>query len=326
MKMTPLYPLKFEPILVSKVWGGRRLAQWGKKLPQDQKIGESWEVSDRRGARSIIANGPLRGHTLHELVIKRGPELLGEEVARNFPDRFPLLIKLIHARRDLSIQVHPDSEKARLFSGEPNGKTEAWYILEARPNARMIYGLKRSVTKEQLEKAIEENRVPQVARRVSVQKGDCLFVKPGTVHTIGAGILLAEVQENSDTTYRLFDWQRKQTKKRKLHIKESLGSIDFADQQPLVKRANAASHRKLACCEHFCMELHHGHFESSIEQFQGITVVAGRGKILYGDKLKETCPIRRGETLVIPASLKRYAVTGGDQLELLLWGSNRMPR
>jgi len=324
MKYTPLYPLKFTPILKPKVWGGRRLAAWGKTLGKGERIGESWELADRPGARSVVANGPLAGRTLHALLRTRRVELLGAGLAARFTGGFPLLVKLIHAREDLSIQVHPDDAAARRFSGQQHGKAEAWYVLETRPGASVIVGLKRGVTQRQLARAMRDRCVAELAHRVSVGPGDALFVRPGTVHAIGAGIVLAEVQENSDLTYRLYDWDRAGKRPRLLHIREALGSIDFNAPPPRVPRAAAARRRKLAQCDQFTLQWRRGPFEERVAAFRGLCVARGRGRILYGDGFSESCHVRRGDTVLIPASVGRYRVEAGAALETLLWGSGSL--
>jgi mannose-6-phosphate isomerase len=208
----PTYPLKLVPRLLEKPWGGRRIETvLGRKLPRAGPFGESWEVYDREGVSSEVANGPLAGKRLAEL---RGPE------------PFPLLVKLLDATDTLSIQVHPDAEAAARLGAEP--KTECWFVLHADPGAKIWRGLREGCTREDLEAAIARNDVESCLHAVSVAAGDTVFVPAGTVHTIGAGVLLAEVQQNSDTTYRLHDWGRG----RELHVPEALASIRFGPKSP----------------------------------------------------------------------------------------------
>src|SRR5882672_1179291 len=226
-----LYPLTFHPIFKERVWGGRKLENlYQKRLPPGVPIGESWEISDRPGDVSVIANGPLAGKDLHWLVQNRGPELLG--AARLEQGRFPLLIKILDAQEKLSLQVHPPREKALELGGEP--KTEMWYVTDAEPGAELYVGLKKGVTRQEFEEKIPAGRVADCFHRLSVRRGDAMFLPSGRVHALGAGLVLFEVQQNSDTTYRVFDWNRAglDGKPRELHLAQSLASVDFNDFEP----------------------------------------------------------------------------------------------
>lgn len=229
--MTALYPLTFQPIFKERVWGGRALERLYKKnLPPKVPIGESWEISDRPGDVSVIANGSLAGKDLHWLMANHERELLGESKSAN--GRFPLLIKILDAREKLSLQVHPPAHKAAELRGEP--KTEAWYIADATSDAELYVGLKHGVTRGHFEKKITAGEVAECFHRVPVKAGDTMFLPSGRVHAIGAGLVIFEIQQNSDTTYRVFDWNRMglDSKPRELHISESLASIDFNDFEP----------------------------------------------------------------------------------------------
>lgn len=233
-----LYPLTFQPIFKERVWGGRKLqALYQKPLPPTVPIGESWEISDRPGDVSVIANGPLAGKDLHWLMQNHGPELLGG--AKTQAGRFPLLVKLLDARDKLSLQVHPPAQKAAQLGGDP--KTEMWYIADAAPDAELYVGLKRGVTRAEFEQKVRSGTVADCFHRVSVQPGDAMFLPSGRVHAIGAGLVIFEIQQNSDTTYRVFDWNRVglDGKPRQMHVAESLASIDFNDfEPPLVSRSS----------------------------------------------------------------------------------------
>ena len=227
-----LYPFTFHPLFKERVWGGRRLAAlYGKDLPPGVPIGESWEISDRPDDESVIANGPLAGRSLRWLMESHGPELLGAaSPARD--GRFPILCKILDAREMLSLQVHPPAHKARELRGDP--KTEMWHIVDAAPGAELFVGLKRGVTREMFEARIASGEVAGCFHRIPVSRGDTMFLPSGRVHAIGAGLVIFEIQQNSDTTYRVFDWNRKglDGKPRELHIAESLASIDFEDVEP----------------------------------------------------------------------------------------------
>lgn len=225
------YPLTFKPIFKERVWGGRNLEQlYHKPLPQGAPIGESWEISDRPGDVSVIANGPLAGRDLHWLMTHHREELLG--AVRPEQGRFPWLVKILDAKDKLSLQVHPPARKAAELGGDP--KTEMWYIAGAAPDAALYVGLRHGVTRAEFEEKIRTGAVAECFHRVPVKRGDAMFLPSGRVHAIGAGLVIFEIQQNSDTTYRVFDWNRKglDGKARELHVAESLASIDFEDFEP----------------------------------------------------------------------------------------------
>ncbi len=230
-----LYPLTFQPIFKERVWGGRKLEQrYHKPLPPAVPIGESWEISDRPGDVSVIANGPLSGKDLHWLVENHQTDLLGSVKLED--ERFPLLIKILDAREKLSLQVHPPPEKAAELGGDP--KTEMWYIAQAEPEAELYVGLRRRVTREEFERRLQAGHVADCFHRLRVREGDAMFLPSGRVHAIGAGLVIFEIQQNSDTTYRVFDWGRVglDGKPRELHVSQSLASIAFDDFEPLLIR------------------------------------------------------------------------------------------
>ena len=224
------------------MWGGRRLeSEFGKKLPANARIGESWEIVDRPEAQSVVANGPLKGKTLHELWTQdrqprknRGSRSISESVFGNVPDgdRFPLLAKLLDARERLSLQVHPPEDVAKILGGEP--KTEFWYVAAADPDAELFVGLREPMTREQFKRALDKGTVEDCVHKIRVKAGDAMFLPAGRFHAVGAGNLLVEIQQNSDTTYRVFDWNRSDNSgtPRQLHVDEALQSIDFNDAAP----------------------------------------------------------------------------------------------
>jgi mannose-6-phosphate isomerase len=223
-------PLAFEPIFMERIWGGRRLeSEFRKRLPAAMDIGESWEIVDREEAQSVVRHGPFRDRTLHELWTHDREAIFG-----NVPDssRFPLLIKLLDAHEKLSLQVHPPAKTASSLGGEP--KTEFWYVASAIPGARLFVGLQRPVARDEFERAVRSGSVAELVHTIPVKTGDAMFLPAGRFHAVGGGNLLVEVQQNSDTTYRVFDWNRvaDNNKPRQLHVSQALQSIDFTDVAP----------------------------------------------------------------------------------------------
>ena len=245
-------PIVFEPLFMERVWGGRRLESlYGKRLPPAVRIGESWEMVDRDEAQSVVHNGPLRGVTLHELWSQRRWEIFGKNFASHPSRRFPLLLKLLDCQERLSVQVHPPAAIAGQLGGEP--KTEMWYVADAEPVAEIFAGLERGVTRENFEGALHSGRVADRIHRIATKRGDAIFIPSGRIHAIGAGNVIFEVQQNSDTTYRVFDWNRTglDGKPRAMHVAESMQSIDFNDFEPPL----ATPRGELVCeCEFFRVE------------------------------------------------------------------------
>jgi len=224
-------PLTFEPIFMERIWGGRKLAElFGKKLPPNKSIGESWEIVDRPEAQSVVSNGPLKGKTLHELWSQHRKEVFGD-----VPEapRFPLLIKLLDAQEKLSLQVHPPEKIAAKLGGEP--KTEFWYIASAEPDAELFVGFRKSITRDQFGKSLRDGAAAADVHTIRVKSGDVMFLPAGRIHAVGAGNVLVEIQQNSDTTYRVFDWNRVDQstgKTRQLHVDQALECIDYDDVAP----------------------------------------------------------------------------------------------
>jgi len=224
-------PLTFQPIFIERMWGGRRLEfEFHKKLPAQKRIGESWEIVDRPEAQSVVAVGSLCGKPLHELWTQEREEIFGD--VQDTP-RFPLLIKILDAQEKLSLQVHPPENVASKLGGEP--KSEFWYVAAANPDAEVFVGFREPITRDMFEERLRDGTVVDYIHKIAVQAGDAVFLPAGRVHAIGAGNLLVEIQQNSDTTYRVFDWNRIDPAtgtKRDLHIEQAIQCIDFADVQP----------------------------------------------------------------------------------------------
>ena len=307
-----LYPFIFQPILKERVWGGRELERlYAKPLPPGRPIGESWEISDRPGDASVIANSPLAGKTLRWLMENHAAEILGDAKPAA-EGRFPLLCKILDAREKLSLQVHPPAAKAAELKGEP--KTEMWFIADAATDSSLYVGLKRGVTRVEFEKKISDGSVADCFHRIPVKAGDAMFLPSGRVHAIGDGLVIFEIQQNSDTTYRVFDWNRVglDGKPRELHVAQSLASIDFNDFEPklVAPKFNQAPKFKyrhlvqdpLFNVQELVFETA-GSFVLAGQLLRIIAVVKGAATILDGES-KFSVELRPGQFGLIPASLK----------------------
>lgn len=312
-----LYPLKFQPIFKERVWGARNIERlYRKQLPPRVPIGESWEITDRPGDVSVIANGAFMGRDLHWLMENHARELLGNASALN--GRFPLLIKILDAQDKLSLQVHPPAAKAAELKGEP--KTEMWFITEAQPDAALFVGLRRGVTRGEFERRINDGTVEECFQRLTVKAGDAMFLPSGRVHAIGAGNVIFEIQQNSDTTYRVFDWNRVglDGQPRELHVPQSLASIDFNDFEPALEPRTSvqrgdANVRTVSKCPLFTVEQiglatgKHVSLASKTMHILGvvsgdITVESGAGNLA----------LRAGEFCLVPASVEAKVKAGAD--------------
>jgi mannose-6-phosphate isomerase len=254
--MNPWYPLRFRPLFRRYMWGGRRLqTMLGKPIGQED-CAESWEIVDHGADQSVVVNGPLAGWTLHQLIVRHGPELLGQHYPQS---RFPLLLKLLDCHRDLSVQVHPNDQQAALLTPPDMGKTEAWVVLHADPGSRIYAGLKSGVDRRTLQQGLETGRVTDCLHWFSPQVGDCVFIPAGTVHALGAGLVVAEIQQASDTTFRLYDWDRigPDGQPRPLHIQQALDVINYkmGPVRPKVPQSQEGiTSERLVQCDQFILE------------------------------------------------------------------------
>lgn len=328
------HPLVLTPILMPKVWGGQKLAKMGKSLPSSGGIGESWELADLpataasggggQAARSVIASGPLAGRTLHDAATAWGADLLGRTIPTPGGD-FPLLVKYLDAREHLSVQVHPSPAYAAAHP-EAHLKTESWYILDAEPGAELFVGLKPGVTRDGLARAIEDGTVPSVLRTRPAVVGECHTLPSGTVHALGAGILIAEIQMPSDTTYRLYDWTKEYNRPvRETHIEQALACASF--EEPPVARAASGERSVVAetpaytvrCLRASCraVAMNEGG-DGSGPLVVMVTRTMGASISSRGGRFEEVM-VQKGQTVVIPATLAADAVLrAGPDTEALV--------
>ncbi len=319
--MPGISPLRFRPIYQTRVWGGRRFESLlGRQLPDNRPYGESWELCDRPEAQSTVASGPFAGSTLHDLWTSHREEIFGARHRDHPAKQFPILLKILDCSDVLSLQVHPPAAIAPALGGEP--KTEMWFVAHAEPDALIYAGLRRGATRAGFQAALNDGTVAKLVHSVKPHAGEFMFVASGRIHALGAGLLVYEIQQNSDTTYRVFDWNRVglDGKPRTLHVAESLQCIDFDDFEPAMQtpspegamvecRYFATRHAVLAAGEP-------GSIEAPDNDFLCLAIVRGAGT-LSGDE------IRGGDFLLIPGGLgKSTIVAGSDGVE---WLDIRLP-
>lgn len=316
-----LYPLKFKEIYKNYIWGGEGFERLGKIVPNNFAA-ESWEIACHKDGMSVVANGYLRGRKLNELISELKYDLVGNRVALS-KDTFPLLVKLINAKDRLSVQVHPDDAYAYSHEGE-QGKNEAWVILYAQDNAELIVGLKQGITKEEFKTAIENSEIISCLNRIKVQAGDIINIPEGLVHAIGKGIMLAEIQQNSNTTYRIFDYNRldDEGNLRALHVDKAFSIIDFPlkkdDKKALgiSMKINENSTRKIAIAnKYFSLETYDIRGEikqiANGETFLIYIITEGEGSIKHNGNITK---VSKGDTYLIPASLNVFSIDGNMKL------------
>ncbi len=321
--MAVIYPIKFEPILKEKIWGGKKLSNLLNKNSDKSNIGESWEISDVDKDISIVSNGVLQGKTLHELIHIYKEKLVGEKVYKQFGDQFSLLIKYIDAKEPLSIQLHPNDKLAKKRH-KSFGKTEMWYVMQADENANLIVGFNKEVDKEEYIEHVKNKTLTDILNFDIVKKGDVYFIPTGRVHAIGAGVLLAEIQQTSDITYRIYDWDRQddQGNYRELHTENALDAIDFNAKKSYktdyIKETNKASN--IVDCQYFTT--------NTLSVYQNIAIdnsnkdsfviymcVDGNGVRFKSQEFE--VDLNYGETVLIPASLKNFDILPFSKSELL---------
>ncbi len=306
-----MYPIKLKPATKAYIWGGKALKEEWNKQSDSDIIAESWELSCHKDGQSIVDNGEFKGKTLSE-VVDANKDFLGNN-GKKF-QFFPVLIKLIDAASNLSIQVHPSDEYALKNEGQ-FGKTEMWYVVDAKQGAGVYCGFKKPYSMEEVEKALKENKILDVLNFIEVKKGDCIFIPSGTVHAICGGLLICEIQQNSSLTYRLYDYDRvdKNGNKRELHIDKSLKVIDSTKVCKVNEEVKVVSdsEKLLATCKYFTGREYEVNGEKQInmtdDSFASVTVVKGNGSIVF-DGVEEKANL--GDTFFIPAGNVSYTLKG----------------
>ena len=318
-----MYPIKFKKCFIDKVWGGRAFETvLGMSLPEDREIGESWEVSSHKNGMSVVENGIFKDITLETLVKKYGAELLGKDVSERFSGKFPILIKYLDVNDRLSVQVHPSDDYALKVEGE-FGKSECWYIIDASEDAKLILGLKGEMTRETFLEKSKNKDFKNMFNEVSVKKGDFINITPGVVHaSLEGSVLLCETQQNSDTTYRIYDFDRTVNGvPRPLHLEKAADVINFGEipvvtseeTRQNIKLRNCVK-QELVRCKYFNVDKLkiNGIFHDEIsENFKVYSILEGEGNIIYND---EKYPARKGDTYFIPANLN---VSVDGEVEIL---------
>lgn len=318
-----LCPLRFRPVYKDYLWGGDRIVKKYGRVAPEGIYAESWEVSDREEGMSVVAEGPFRDETLQSLIEAYPEQMLGNDVTDD--GRFPLLIKLIDSQKKLSVQVHPSDDTASRTGGEP--KTEMWYLLEAAPDASVIAGLKEGVGEEELRRTLDEGQVPELLENVPVETGDAVYMPGGRVHAICEGCLIMEVQQNSNTTYRLYDWDRlgADGKPRELHIEEAMQVIEWQDEGEVKPQArlmeSAGANEVWEVLESPCFVMDRIELreemecESSGGHFRVFFCVAGEVDIAWDGGAFRFSP---GTTVFVPAGLRKFVLNPAESAATLL--------
>lgn len=319
-----MYLLKFKPILKTLVWGGEKIAPFKGIETEQHNIGESWELSGVKDNESIVANGPLAGRNITELCEEYKGELLGNKVYANTGTEFPLLIKFIDARQDLSIQVHPNDELAAKRHNGSKGKTEMWYVMNSDKDAHLMSGLSAKITPEEYAARIEDNTITDVLHDYKVSEGDVFFLPAGRIHSIGSGCFVAEIQQTSNITYRIYDFGRLglDGKPRELHTELSKEAIDYSvyDDYRTKYKAKDNEECELVSCQYFTTSLLNLDKEfmkdlTELDSFVILICLEGNGTVTDSEGHTET--LRQGETILVPASATGLRITPESKLKLL---------
>jgi mannose-6-phosphate isomerase len=321
--MSELYPLKFEPLLKDKVWGGHALARdFNKKQDGLPNIGESWELSAVEGNLSVVSNGFLAGNNIEELIEVYMGDITGDSIFEKFGTKFPLLFKFIEAGEDLSIQVHPGDAMAKEKHND-YGKTEMWYILKGGNDAKIYTGFREGITREMYEESIINGTLPGILNIESAEPGDAFFTPAGRIHAIGSGIVLVEIQQTSDLTYRISDWNRKKngTVKRELHLDLALEAMDFkaAGKNKISRHPELNKTDNLVSCEFFTTNILH--FNKAIQKeyhlidsFVVYICIEGEFQIRWEGNAEN---VSKGETILLPAMIRDVVLDPAADARLL---------
>lgn len=314
MNKTTVPILSFRPIFKNAIWGGHRIMGFKELAPVDEPIGESWELSSLPGNESIVEGGPFDGMTIDALLAAHGPEIMGPAHAAVHGNRMPLLIKILDSQAESSIQVHPDDTAARRH-GDKNGKTEMWHILDTVDGAYLHAGFTRPMTPGDVRSMVADNSLGNVLNRLETHPGDTIFIPAGRVHSLGPGNLVLEIQQTSDTTYRLYDFDRvgPDGKRRELHVDNSIEVIDYNDTAVTMPNVKAADNdcRHLSHCDYFSAGISRASRRSQVslatgQSFTILTVTAGRARLT--DEAGNVTAVGRGATVLIPASMTAVSI------------------
>ena len=308
-----VYPFVFNPILKEKIWGGTKLKTVFNKNISSDTTGESWELSTVKGDVSVISNGEYKGKSLNDLISEFPEEVLGTKIYKQFGTEFPLLFKFIDAKEDLSIQVHPNDELAKKRHNS-FGKTEMWYVMQADEGARIVVGFKENSSKEEYVENLENKTLLSILKEVEVKKGDVFFLETGTIHAIGAGIVIAEIQQTSDITYRVYDWDRvdAEGKSRELHIDLALDAINYSKRETektYSKQENKSN--TVVDCPYFITKYLPLNGETSVEKTNdSFTVYMCMEGNFDLDLNESKWSYKKGDTILIPAAMKNFKLNG----------------
>ena len=309
-------PLKFNALLKSTLWGGDKIIPFKHLDVKQDNVGESWEISGVPGNETVVSDGPYAGKKLNELVAELKGELVGEDNYKRFGDEFPLLIKFIDARQDLSIQVHPTDEIAHR-QGKERGKTEMWYLMDSDKDATLLCGLKKQITPEEYAQMVADDTICDAIARYNVKEGDCFFLPAGRIHAIGTGCFLAEIQQTSDVTYRIYDFKRKDKNGnyRQLHTKEAAESINYTVESNYRTEYTAAKNQggALVQCPYFNPAVYDLDEPMTIDysELDSFVILIGlKGSASITDNEGNTFTLQAGESVLIPASTKELKVDG----------------
>lgn len=308
--------LKFEPLLKQTIWGGDKIIPFKHLAEKLDQVGESWEISGVKDNETVVANGEYKGQKLNEVLAQLKEKLVGKDNYQRYGDQFPLLIKFIDARQQLSIQVHPTDELAQRC-GYPRGKTEMWYVMKSDPLASLRSGLKREITPEEYKQMVEDDTITDALAEYSVQDGDVFFLPAGRIHSIGAGCFLAEIQETSDVTYRIYDFKRKDKdgNYRQLHTAEAAECIDYTVESDYQTHYQPVKNQgvELVSCKHFTTSVYDLNEPmlldySELDSFVILIAMEGSGTLQVDGG--EVTSFAAGESVLIPATAQQVVVTG----------------